>query len=316
VLDFRIAKAVGLVHNTKAGEVKGKVRYMPPEQIRGHDVNRAVDVYAASVVLWEALTCSRLFGAGNDGEIVYKVMEGQIPRPTLVRPDIPPELEAIVMRGLHKNPNERFQTAKAMCDALEHAAAPVTRSTVSTWVMENAPDEIQRRDDCVARVESTVTPVPATSLVPPSGTGDSTLSRVGSLSQSLTPDPPKDAARSSRRKRVLFAVAAALTVALAALTPSLLRKTSAAEAGVAAAPLPAAQPVAAPAVKEASAAAAPPEKPAASKPEPATSAAPAEEAEASSAAQSQTARRRNPPSSSAKRSRSKGGAFDRIYRRD
>src|SRR5688572_1205132 len=218
VLDFGIAKAVGLVHNTQAGEVKGKVRYMPPEQIRGQDVNRAADVYAASVVLWEALTCSRLFGAGNDGEVVYKVMEGQIPPPGQLRADIPPDLEAIVMRGLHRNPAERFQTAKAMCDALERAAPPVTRSTVSAWVMEHAAAEIQRRDECVARVESTVTPVPATSLAPPGipSNGDSTLSRMGSLSQSVTPEAPAES-RWPRRKRLLLAAAIALTVAIAAL---------------------------------------------------------------------------------------------------
>ena len=325
VLDFGIAKAVGLVHNTRAGEVKGKVRYMPPEQIRGQDVNRAADVYAASVVLWEALTCSRLFGAGNDGEVVYRVMEGQIPRPSQLRQDVPPELEAIVMRGLHKNPDERFQTAKAMSDALELAAPPVSRSTVSTWVLENAPDEIQRREECVARVESTMTPVPATSLAAAMpATGDSTLSRMGSLSQSLAPDAPADGSRWPRRKRLLLATAVALTIALAGLTPSLLQSPSGSDpAGAVPAPANAAEPAAGnAAVNEAPAVPAAPEKAAASEPSPVASDTPAaaepdsEASPAAVSAQSQSSRKRGASTSSPKRSRSKGGTFDRIDRRD
>jgi eukaryotic-like serine/threonine-protein kinase len=319
VLDFGIAKAVGLVHNTKAGEVKGKVRYMPPEQIRGQDVNRAADVYAASVVLWEALTTSRLFGAGNDGEVVYKVMEGQIPRPSQLRADIPPELEAIVMRGLHRNPAERFQTARVMAEALEHAAPPVTRSTVSAWMMEHAADEVHRREECVARVESTVTPAPVTSLAPPSmsANGDSTLSRMGSLSQSVTPDAPVGS-RWPLRKRLLLATAIALTIAIAALTPSLLRSPARSDAVQAAPAANAVEPpVARAAVNPAPAQPATPEKAAA--PAPASSEASAEVPEKSSAAvaaESQPIRKRGSQASSSKRSPSKGGTFDRIYRRD
>src|SRR6185503_14554800 len=108
----------------------------------------------------------------------------------------------------------------------------------SAWVMENAPDEIQRREECLARVESTVTPMPATSLAPPSlpPNGDSTLSRMGSLSQSVTPDAPTEGTRWPLRKRVLLATAIALTIALAGLTPSLL-KSSGSEPALAAAPV-------------------------------------------------------------------------------
>jgi hypothetical protein len=226
------------------------------------------------------------------------------------------------MRGLHKDPARRFQTAKEMSDALERAAPPVTRSTVSNWVLENAPDEIQRREECVARVESTMTPVPATSLAPPPGmstppAGDSTLSRMGSLSQSVTPDAPADGSRWSLRKRLLLAVAVALTIALAGLTPALLRAPPPPGNAVAALPVPPAnapEPVAAkPAV--------PPEKPEAEKPTPPPASSQVSEAaeaapEPSPAAQSQSSRRRGTSTSSSKRSRSKGGAFDRIYRRD
>jgi serine/threonine-protein kinase len=292
---------------------------MPPEQIRGQDVNRAADVYAASVVLWEALTCSRLFGGGNDGEVVYRVMEGQIPPPSKVRPEIPRDLDQIVLRGLHKNPAERYQTARAMAADLERAATPVTRHTVSTWVLECVPEEIQRREECVSRVESTATPVPATSLAPPpfAAAGDSTLSRMGSLSQSVAPGGPAPGSGGSRGKKVLFGIAAVATLALAGLTPTLLRgssesgETKAASIGkpaeIRVAEAPASKP-ADPAVERAAAA-------------PVPAPAPSTEASADPAAEtasppSQSTRRRAAPTSNAKRSRSKGGSFDRIYRRD
>src|SRR4029078_7015069 len=109
------------------------------------------------VVLWEALTSKRLFGGGNDGEIVYKVLEGKIPAPSEVRPDVPRSLDEIVLRGLRAKPEERYPTAKAMAEALERAAPPITRSKVSNWVMDHARGEIQRREECLARVESSFT---------------------------------------------------------------------------------------------------------------------------------------------------------------
>jgi serine/threonine protein kinase len=162
VLDFGIAKATGHFHHSREGQVKGKIRYMPPEQIRGNDVNRAV--YAASVVLWETLTCSRLHGAGNDGEILYRVLEGNFVRPSELRPDVPRMLDEIVARGLHPDPNQRFQTAKEMVTALEKAAPPVTRNAISAWVLESAPNEIQAREESLARVEGTMTPITASKL--------------------------------------------------------------------------------------------------------------------------------------------------------
>src|SRR5262249_50842307 len=63
VLDFGVAKAVGRVQHSQSGQLKGKLAYMAPEQLLGK-ITRAADIYAASIVLWEALTCVRLF----DGE--------------------------------------------------------------------------------------------------------------------------------------------------------------------------------------------------------------------------------------------------------
>ena len=67
VVDFGVAKAAGRLQTTREGQIKGKLAYMPPEQIRGEALDRRVDVYAASVVAWEALAGKRLFTDEEDG---------------------------------------------------------------------------------------------------------------------------------------------------------------------------------------------------------------------------------------------------------
>jgi serine/threonine-protein kinase len=93
LLDFGIAKAVGRLHTTRDGELKGKVAYMAPEQLGARTVDRRTDIYAASVVLWEALTGERLF-AGDDAATVFgNVMQKKVPPPSTKVADVPGEIE-------------------------------------------------------------------------------------------------------------------------------------------------------------------------------------------------------------------------------
>jgi serine/threonine-protein kinase len=307
VLDFGIAQAIGYMPQTRPGQLKGKIRYMPPEQFSGQDVGRAADVYAASVVLWEALACNRLFGRGSDEQAMRKALEGKIPAPSELRPDIPKELDEIVLRGLRRDPAERYPSAKAMADALEAVAAPVTRRTVSTWVLESAGTEIQRRQECLTRVESSVTPAAASraSDGPPSEAleADSkSSSSVGALAQSVRPDQVA-ATRRPQRKQLLVLAAAVSVLALATLTSTLLGGSSGERERTRE------QPATPPAPQSVAAAqpAAPPSAPAPSPPIPAL--APADSAAA-------TASKSAPPATTAKRTRAKQGSFDRIYKRD
>ena len=91
---------------------------MSPEQLQGRP-GRATDVYAASVVLWETLAAKRLFAATSEPEIVRKVMEGKVDPPSTYAAGIPPGLDAIALRGLHRDPQKRFETARDMAVALE-----------------------------------------------------------------------------------------------------------------------------------------------------------------------------------------------------
>jgi serine/threonine-protein kinase len=153
VLDFGIAKAVGRVATTRDGQLKGKLAYMAPEQMQGR-VTRTTDVYAAAIVLWEGLTGTRLFAADNEAWALQKVLAGCDTPPSRYVPSLPVALDDVVMRGLRREPAERFQTAHEMALALEAAVPVVTMSQVTAWVETLAGDTIAERSAQIARIES------------------------------------------------------------------------------------------------------------------------------------------------------------------
>lgn len=117
--DFGIAKAAERSVHTATGLAKGKFRYMAPEQARGGAIDRRVDIFAMGIVAWELLVGERMFLAENDAQILLEVAEGNYRRPISVDPNIPPELDQIVMRALSVSPNDRWPTAAAFAEALE-----------------------------------------------------------------------------------------------------------------------------------------------------------------------------------------------------
>ncbi|GAB4199008.1 MAG: hypothetical protein OHK0013_08780 [Sandaracinaceae bacterium] len=118
VTDFGLAKAAGRAVQTQAGVVKGKLAYMSPEQLRGLPLDQRSDVYGVGILLWEMLTGVRLFLGKNDQETLRKVYHAQVPPPRSIRPDIHPELEAIVMRALEREVDMRYATAEELHDDL------------------------------------------------------------------------------------------------------------------------------------------------------------------------------------------------------
>ncbi|MFO0755825.1 MAG: serine/threonine-protein kinase [Byssovorax sp.] len=111
VVDFGIAKAQNSASETKAGVVKGKVAYMAPEQARGDRVDRRADIFSVGVLLWEAVTGTRMWKGIPELTIIQRLMAGEIQPPSKVKPDIPLELEAIVTRALAPNRDDRYATA-------------------------------------------------------------------------------------------------------------------------------------------------------------------------------------------------------------
>lgn len=118
LIDFGIAKAASRATQTQAGVLKGKLAYMSPEQVRGLPLDHRSDVFAAAACIHELLTGERLFSGTNDIEIFDKVREATAAPPSRTAPHVPPALDAIVMRGLAREPSDRFQTAGEMHEAL------------------------------------------------------------------------------------------------------------------------------------------------------------------------------------------------------
>jgi serine/threonine-protein kinase len=118
VSDFGIAKARHQLHSkTRTGEIKGKFAYIPPEQILGRGVDRRADVYAMGCVLYVATMGLRPFGGGATA--LGKIVQGKYRRPSELRADYPEELEAIIVKALAADPNQRYQNAEEMRIALE-----------------------------------------------------------------------------------------------------------------------------------------------------------------------------------------------------
>jgi serine/threonine-protein kinase len=154
VLDFGIAKAMGRLHTTRDGEVKGKAGYMAPEQLRGAEVDARTDVYSASVVLWEVLAGQRLFSGDSPEATMNMVLERIAPPPSTLNADVPAALDALVLRGLSRDASKRFANAREMAIALESVVAPATPHEIAEWVERTSGEVLRRRARIVAEIES------------------------------------------------------------------------------------------------------------------------------------------------------------------
>ncbi|MDP9036189.1 MAG: protein kinase [Myxococcota bacterium] len=153
VLDFGVAKAAGRVHTTQEGHIKGKLAYMPPEQLHGTPVTRTADVYAAAVVLWELLTGQRAFRREHEAAIIAAILSETLRPPSQVAPHVPAAFDRVVMRGLDRNPQLRYSTAEEMAHDLEQCAGTASMSEVGQWVDSYAHDDLARRARRIAAIE-------------------------------------------------------------------------------------------------------------------------------------------------------------------
>jgi hypothetical protein len=119
LIDFGVAKAAVQSTRTQVGVLKGKFGYMSPEQIRGESIDHRSDIFSVGVVLWELLTNRRLFHGDNEFEIFQKVRDAQVEPPSLRNPQIPAEVDRIVMRALSADPNTRYQWCEELAADLD-----------------------------------------------------------------------------------------------------------------------------------------------------------------------------------------------------
>jgi serine/threonine protein kinase len=140
LIDFGIAKASTNGESTRAGVIKGKLSYLSPEQVLGETLDGRSDLFALGIVLWESLTGKRLFVSDSDNEFqVLKMIEGCttfVKPPSHFNPEIPPDLDSIVMQALARDPRKRFQSGEEFSRAL--------RRVLFTHFSEYGPSDLSQ----------------------------------------------------------------------------------------------------------------------------------------------------------------------------
>lgn len=118
IIDFGIAKSQTNSEMTQAGTIKGKLSYLAPEYLEGLELDPRYDQFALGITLWEMLCSRKLFKENNDLAILKKIQECKIPPPSSINPNVPKELDEIVLKALSKDRNKRFENLDQMNRAL------------------------------------------------------------------------------------------------------------------------------------------------------------------------------------------------------
>ncbi len=214
VVDFGVAKAENRAQETRSGTVKGKIAYLSPEQCRGASVDRRSDLFSLGIVFWEMLTIERLYKRGSDFENMTAIVtEDPIP-PSSRRPGISPELDRICLRLLAKNPDDRYQTADEVVEALEEASPRLGAMISSSAVGRLVRDMFGQRPEPWLEMDSTTIetpqpepgvtvtsePLPRELVSGPGASVDLMLAKVPDLSSRMAAETPpvevEDIARS------------------------------------------------------------------------------------------------------------------------
>lgn len=136
VVDFGIAKATHRTSGlTQDGELKGKLAYMAPEQLRGKPVDRRADLFSLGIVLYLLTTGRHPFKGDHPGETLQNICsEVPIVAPTSLLEDYPAELEAVVLKAIQRDPDKRFSTGLQFLQALERAMPSAMEASFESTV--------------------------------------------------------------------------------------------------------------------------------------------------------------------------------------
>jgi serine/threonine protein kinase len=120
--DFGVAKITSQAELTSTGTLKGKVSYMSPEQCNNEGLDRRSDIFALGVLLYELTTQTRLFKGDSEAATLKMVLDADIAPPSTRIPDYPADLEATILKALHRDRQDRYATARELQIALEEVA--------------------------------------------------------------------------------------------------------------------------------------------------------------------------------------------------
>lgn len=147
VIDFGIAKAANKVSKTQAGVLKGKFAYMSPEQVAGIELDSRSDIFACGVILYELVVGDRLFQSESDFSTLERVRKVDVPPPREINESVSPQIEAIIMKALAKDKNDRYRWASDMADDLQRylydSKQPFSRQDLQQYMQIHFADDIE-----------------------------------------------------------------------------------------------------------------------------------------------------------------------------
>ncbi len=156
IIDFGIAKAADRLVKTQTGILKGKFAYMAPEQARGEPIDHRSDVFAIGVVLYELLTGERAFKADTDFGLLEKVRRVDVVPVRQLRPEVPRDLERIVMKALARDAGDRYAWAGLLADELDRflgeQGMTATRDELGAFVRRTFRDEHAEEQERLRRL--------------------------------------------------------------------------------------------------------------------------------------------------------------------
>ena len=151
VIDFGIAKAAQSASRTQSGVLKGKYAYMSPEQVRGKPLDQRSDLFSLGVVMYELLTARRLFKRDSELSTLDAVLTTEIPPPTRIDGGVPREVEAVLLKALARDPEDRFQDARQMQLALEEVMLvtkmPASSAHLAAYMEELFADHLEQEQE-------------------------------------------------------------------------------------------------------------------------------------------------------------------------
>tara|TARA_R110002096_G_scaffold401386_3_gene598223 strand:- start:13299 stop:14873 length:1575 start_codon:yes stop_codon:yes gene_type:complete len=154
ITDFGIAKAMDRITLTQPGTHKGKLAYASPEQITGEVIDARSDVFALGSVMWSVLTSKRLFQGDNGANTIHNIMNMVIARPSIVGMKPPDCYDEIVLKALSRNPDDRYQSAEEMADAIREAAIEnnllASSAEVGAWIQDKHSEKLALRRQAIA----------------------------------------------------------------------------------------------------------------------------------------------------------------------
>ncbi len=160
VLDFGIVKVRSALSQIQTGAVKGTYSYMAPEQLQGEAVDCTADIFSLGTITWEAVVGRRLFKRSSDLLTWRAIVEEPIPRPTKFRPDLPPELDEVIMHALRRPLAERYASAREFSAALEQAIHAAGRAADVAGRRRGDGEGVPRRAGRAARARVRRAPAP------------------------------------------------------------------------------------------------------------------------------------------------------------